>query len=52
MEEWRATIQSLIGFTNKDGPQEAGPSQRQSIDPTRADVEKTGGGATTVHSPP
>jgi hypothetical protein len=25
MEEWRSTIQSLIGFINKDGPQPTGP---------------------------
>jgi hypothetical protein len=40
LEEWRAAIQSLIGFANGDGPQQAEPSRRRSIELTRVDGEK------------
>ena len=44
IDQWRASIQSLIGFANGDTP-------RQDCQ-ARADGDETGGGATTMHSPP
>ena len=44
IDGWRATIQSLISFANGDTP-------RQDYR-ARADGDETGGGATTMHSPP
>src|SRR3954465_5073366 len=47
INDWRATIQSLIGFANGDTPR-----QPRQVSQARPDGDKTGGGATTVHSPP
>src|SRR4051812_19061362 len=52
IDNWRATIQSLIGFANGDTPRQLTTSQPRRASQTRADGDKTGGGATTVHSPP
>src|SRR3954468_11025972 len=52
IDDWRATIQSLIGFANGDTPRQATASQPRQASQVRADGDKTGGGATTVHSPP
>src|SRR3954471_12949074 len=52
IDDWRATIQSLIGFPNGDTPRQATTSQPWQASQVRADGDKTGGGATTVHSPP
>src|SRR3954468_3850993 len=52
IDDWRATIQSLIGFANGDTPRPATTSQPRQASQVRADGDKTGGGATTVHSPP
>src|SRR4051812_40785439 len=52
IDDWRATIQSLIGFANSDTPRQPSTSQPRRASQTRADGDKTGGGATTVHSPP
>ena len=52
IDEWRATIQSLVGFANRDTPRQPGTSQPRQDCQARADGDKTGGGATTVHSPP
>lgn len=49
---WRSAIQSLIGLANDDKPQQAGPSRWWSTEPMRADGKKTGGGTTTMRSPP
>ena len=50
-DEWRATIQSLIGFANGDTAWQPSTSLPRQDCRTRADGDKTGGGATTVHSP-
>src|SRR6187399_3314786 len=50
--DWRATIQSLIAFANNDTPQQPATSRPRQVDQTKADGDKTAGGATTVHSPP
>src|SRR3954466_601481 len=52
INDWRATIQSLIGFANGDTPRQPSTSQPRRVSQARADGDKTGGGATTVHSPP
>src|SRR4051812_39135144 len=52
LDEWRATIQSLIGFANGDTPRQHSASQPQQVSQARTDGAKTGGGATTAHSPP
>src|SRR4051812_22695257 len=51
LDGWRATIQSLIGFANGDTPRQPSASQPRSAAQARTDGAKTGGGATTVHSP-
>ena len=50
-DEWRATIQSLIGFANGDTTQQPNTSLPRQDSRTRADGNKTGGGATSMHSP-
>src|SRR4051812_43412968 len=50
-EDWRATIQSLIAFANNDTPQQPATSRPRQVEKTKADGDKTAGGATTVHSP-
>ena len=52
IDEWRATIQSLISFANGDTPRQPSTSLPRQDCQARADGDKTGGGATTVHSPP
>src|SRR3954468_4129122 len=52
IDDWRATIQSLIGFANGDTPRQPTTSQPRQVSQARPDGDKTGGGATTVHSPP
>ena len=52
LDEWRATIRSLISFANKDEPLPAGPSCRRSVEPMHAGGWRTGDAATTLHSPP
>ena len=32
LDEWRATIRSLVGVANKDEPRPAGPSSRRSVE--------------------
>src|SRR4051812_16693236 len=52
LDDWRATIQSLIGFANGDTPWQHSASQPRQVGQARTNGAKTGGGATTVHSPP
>ena len=52
IDEWRATIQSLIGFANGDTPRQPSTSLPRQDCQARADGDETGGGATTMHSPP
>ena len=52
LDEWRATIRSLVAVANKDDLQLAGPSGRRSIEPPHAGAGRTGGVAAMVHSPP
>ena len=51
-DQWRATIQSLIGFANGDTQRQPSTSQPRQVSQARAGGDKTGGGATTVHSLP
>src|SRR3954468_9104867 len=51
IDDWRATIQSLIGFANGDAPRQPSTLQPRQVSQARADGDMTGGGATTVHSP-
>ena len=50
-DEWRATIQSLIGFANGDTARQPSTSLPRQDSRTRADGNKTRGGATSMHSP-
>ena len=50
-DEWRATIQSLIGFANGDTARQPSTSLPRQDSRMRADGNKTGGGATSMHSP-
>ena len=52
IDQWRATIRSLIGFANSDTQQQPSTSQPRQVSQARAGGDKTGGGAITVHSPP
>src|SRR3954468_8783125 len=52
IDDWRATIQSLIGFANGDTPRQATTSQPRQVNQARPEGDKTGGGAPTLHSPP
>src|SRR6187399_2746213 len=51
-EDWRSTIQSLIAFANNDSPQQPATSRPRQAEKTKADGDKTAGGATSAHSPP
>src|SRR3990170_6191757 len=51
LEDWRATIQSLIGFANGDVHQRPSASRPRQANSAHAGGDKTGGGATTVRSP-
>ena len=48
LDEWRATIRSLVAVANKDDPRPAGPSGRRSIEPPHASRGWAGGDATTL----
>ena len=50
--EWRATIQSLIGYANGDTPRRPSALPPRQDRRTRAGGDETGGGATTMQSPP
>src|SRR4051812_32475776 len=53
MDEWRATIQSLIGFAEVGGPQRAGPPRPPQATTMAAQATGRAGGATpTMQSPP
>ena len=52
IDDWRAIIQSLIGFANGDTQRQPSTSQPRQVSQARAGGDKTGGGATTMHSPP
>ena len=52
IDGWRATIQSLIGFANGDTLRPPSTSLLRQGCQARADGDETGGGATTMHSPP
>ena len=52
INEWRATVQSLVAVSNKDDPRPAGPSGPHSVEPPHASGGRTGGAAAIVHSPP
>ena len=52
IDEWRATIQSLIGYANGDTPWRPSASPRRQGCRARAGGDETGGGATTMQSPP
>src|SRR3954466_16420502 len=43
LDEWRATIQSLVAITNKDDPRPARPSGRRSNEPPHAGAGRTEG---------
>ena len=52
LDEWRATVWSLVGIANKDELRPAGPVGRRSIEPPHASGGQAGGDVATVHSPP
>ena len=52
IDQWRATIQSLIGFANGDTLRQPSASWPRQDCQARAGGDETGGGATTMHSPP
>ena len=52
LDQWRATIQSLIGYANGDTPRQPSASQPRQGCQARAGGDETGGGVTTVHSLP
>src|SRR3954468_23172205 len=52
LDEWRATIRSLVAVANKDKPSSVEPPGRRSDEVPRTSGGKVGGAATTVHSPP
>ena len=43
LDEWRATIRSLVAVANKDDPRPAGPSGRRSTEPPHAGAGRTEG---------
>ena len=51
LDEWRATIRSLVAVANKDEPCPVGPPGRRSDGVPRTSGGKAGGATTTVHSP-
>ena len=52
LDEWRATVRSLVGIANNDELRPAGPVGRRSVEPPHASGGRAGGDAATVHSPP
>ena len=52
IDEWRATIQSLIGYANGDTPWRPSASLLRQGCRARAGGDETGGGAITMQSPP
>ena len=52
LDEWRATIRSLVAVANKDEPSPVEPPGRCSDGVPCTSGRKVGGAATTVHSPP
>ena len=52
INEWRATIKSLIGYANDDTPRRPSASPSRQGCRARAGGDETGGGATTMQSPP
>ena len=52
LDEWRATIRSLVAVGNKDKPSPVEPPGRHSDGIPRTSGRGAGGAATTVHSPP
>ena len=52
IDEWRATIQSLSGYANGDTPRRPSASQPWQGCRARAGGDETGGGVTTMQSPP
>src|SRR3954469_2882683 len=52
LNEWRATIRSLVAVANKDEPSPAESPSRRSDRVPRTSGRKASGAATTVHSPP
>ena len=52
VETARGVECGTVAIANKDDSRPAGPSGRHSTEPPHADVERTGGAAATVHSPP
>ena len=52
LDEWRATIRSLVAVANKDDPRPAGPSGRRSTEPPHASAGRTEGATVMVHSTP
>src|SRR3954470_438161 len=51
LDEWRATIRSLVAVANKDEQSPVGPPGRRSDGVPPTSGRKAGGAATTVHSP-
>src|SRR4051812_1807920 len=52
LDEWRATIRSLVAVANKDKPSPVEPPGRPSDGVPRTSGRKVGGAATMVHLPP
>ena len=52
LDEWRATIRSLVAVANKDEPSSVEPPDRCSDGVPRTSGRKASVAATTVHSPP
>ena len=52
LDEWRATVRSLVGIANNDELRPVGPMGRRSAGPPHASGGRAGGDAATVHSPP
>src|SRR4051812_25206375 len=52
LDDWRATIQSLIGFANGDTPRQHSVSQPRRDGQARTDGAKTGGGGAPPDPPP
>src|SRR4051812_16593946 len=42
LDEWRATIRSLVVVANKDDPRQVGPSGRRSTEPPHVGAGRTG----------
>nr|XP_020172649.1 collagen alpha-1(I) chain-like [Aegilops tauschii subsp. strangulata] len=52
LDEWRATVRSLVGIANNDELRPAGPIGRRSVEPPHASGGRAGGDAAMGHSPP